>query len=204
MFDKTLVQLHEQLTPLTRLAYHIAYKAGCTGSNKITVDNDTVQLIIAYDPLECSIRLRFNGHIEAVEIVVNRPECENTSYSFVTNSHNYTLGRFKFRSNNWDDNPYCTFTSEKNGLNFHDVKLYSTEEELFQLSTVQNAPTIELLKSLQEIHEIYDFIDKEVQFAVNFIERHELHNDEIMKPICDEAWSLLPALLRKMYVAEQK
>lgn len=204
MTDKTIVQLHEQLVPLTRLAYHIAYKAGCTGSNKITVDNSSVLLMIAYDPLECSIRVRFNGHADAVEIVVNRPECENTSYSFVMHSHNYTLGRFKFRSNNCNDNPDCTFTSEKNGLDFHEVPLYSTEEELFQMSTVQNAPTIELLEELQKIHEVYDFIDKEVQFAVNFLERDELHDDEIMKPICDEAWSLLPALLRKMYVAEQK
>lgn len=204
MFDKTLVQLHEQLVPLTRLAYHIAYKAGCTGSNKITVDNGTVLLIIAYDPLECSILLRFNGHAEAVEIVVNRPECENTSYSFVNFSHNHTLGRYRFRLNNWDDNPKCTFTSEKNELNFHDVNLFSTEEELFQLNTVRsNVPPIETLESFQEIFKVYDFIDKEIQFAVNFIDRHELHNDEIMKPICDEAWSLLPALLRKMYATEQ-
>lgn len=204
MFDKTLVQLHEQLVPLTRLAYHIAYKAGCTGSNKITVDNGTVMLMIAYDPLECSIRVRFNGHADAVEIVVNRPECENTKYSFVTHSHNYTLGRFKFRSNNWNDNPDCTYMSDNNETNFSEVQLYSTEEELFQMSTVREVPTIELLKSLQEINEVYDFIDKEVHFSVNFMERHELHNDEIMKPICDEAWALLPALLRKMYVTEQK
>ena len=204
MFDKTLVQLHEQLTPLTRLAYHIAYKAGCTGSNKITVDNSSVLLMIAYDPLECTIRLRFNGHSEAVEIVVNRPECESTSYSFVTNSHNYAIGRYKYRSNNWDDNPDCTFTSEKSELNFNEVPLFSTEEEIFQLSTVRNTPSIELLETLQDIFKVYDFIDKGVQFSVNFVERSELHNDEIMKPICDQAWSLLPALLRKIYVAEQK
>lgn len=204
MTDKTLVQLHEQLLPLTRLAYHIAYKSGCTGSNKITVENDSVLLRIAYDPLECSIQVRFKGHIEAVEIVVNRPECENTSYSFVTNSHNYAIGRYKFRSNNWDDNPDCTFTSEKSELNFHEVPLFSTEEQLFQMSTVRNTPSIELLETLQDIFQVYDFIDKGVQFAVNFVERPELQNDELMKSLGDEAWSLLPALLRKMYVAEQK
>ncbi len=204
MFDKSLVQLHEQLAPFTRLAYHIAYKAGCTGSNKIMVDNDSVQLIIAYDPLECYIRVRFNGHADAIEIVVIRPECENTNYSFVTFSHNYTLGRFKFRSNNWNDNPSCTYMSDSKVENFHEVPLYSTEEELFQMSTVSEAPPIGLLESLQEIHEVYDFIDKEIQFAVTFNDRDELHNDEIMKPICDEAWTLLPALVRKRYVAEQK
>lgn len=202
MFDKTLVQLHEQLVPFTRLAYHIAYKAGCTGSNKITVENDNVQLMIAYDPLECSIRVSFNGY-ESFEIVVNRPECENTSYSFVNLSHNFTLGRFRFRSNNWDDNPKCTYTSEKNENNFHDINLFSTEEELFQRSTVQsNVPSIELLESFQEIFKVYNFIDKEIQFAVKFSDRPELHNDNIMKPLADEAWSLLPALVRKIYAVE--
>lgn len=192
-----VLDVHKNINSLVMLVYHIAYCSGAKGSGKVNIQNDVYQLTIAYDPLEASLILSFNGHSDAMTVVVNRPECESDSSSFVNIMHNHTLGRHRLTSNIQDDNPECMFSGSAYELAFRNVPLNITEEELFQLSTVQNVPEIELLETLKNITNVYDFIPKGTHFMVFVSDRDEIHDTVLMNEIINSSWSLLPSLIRK-------
>lgn len=202
MSVQNAIELHKQFKQLVQLAYHIGYKSSAYLTNKVVIDNSDYRLSISYDTEDVSISLSINGHSPIFEVTLFRPCCDNTCESSVNIMHNDMLGRYSYSSNIYDENPLCTFATNNVRDEFIDIPLFSTEEELFQLSTVRECPTFEKLQSLSQITEVYDCIPITVSFLMRTRE-HDL-SDYFIEELISKAWSILPVLIRKQYVTSEE
>lgn len=187
--EQSIIDMHKIVCQIVKAVYHKAIKNEDYTNISYTVPDLEIQY--SWQNNRADLWMKVEGISDFISISIS-PTNTVPSLNSVLYEHIdlYNTNRIKFSMKIANDNPLLVLnlpTIKK----YSGVPLYCTEEELFQLSTVNHVPSMESIEDVRSVVELYNFVPKNVNVRVSFVPEMPLTNEDLCNTIIKNVWNLM-------------
>ena len=179
----------EKLRNLLMAVYTAYTRAQNTGYyQEIDYSSDGMELYLTASKERTAFTLRIGDHSDVIDISISTVISEmDDGVSYRCNQY---LKRAAFFSFVVSDEPNIVFIMD-GPKKYYDIPLYCNEGELFQFSTVKDVPDMSTIEYLRNIHEMYNFVEKGLNFNVTFQNHDKLSEPRYIERVEKKLWGMI-------------
>lgn len=187
-YCKRQLTLQRKFKNLVLAMYH--FRKGSSGKVISYEDND-ISINLSDSPDITTVQIGFDEDQDHLAIEVRPISSEYTSTSIVHNAFR-NRNRIYFQRNAERMIRFKYLSGEEYKPTQFALVHGLTEEELFQLSTMQNVPETDFVMELYELYSSFDFIPDDTFFRLAYSDSH-LFDDEFIENLTSTVWKLINA-----------
>lgn len=185
------LEYHKRMLPLIRFLYHISTCGVDPDFKQFKYMHSDYTISLDIDEHEFNLYIKIDGKNDAICLSIKRQK-QFYNGNYITFLHRDNQERVKLYNYRTDD--FVKLTIVGQGTRCDNIPLYSTEEELFQISTLREVPEMSELQEIKEVLDLYNFIPFGVYYHVSFLVLPEFLDPKFMDPIEKKVWGIINTL----------